>query len=141
MSSSGRYGAYVHDCIHVVMFCELAVMTLVRFARALCRSTPLVLILLRLLLRACCVAVDWIRCPHCRTETMCGSAGALKINFALVDLLHYDDAGLMSPAGAAAAGVAAAADGGTHCGNCGTNFVLVVAGDVWFVLFLVHEFV
>jgi len=68
-------------------------------------------------------AVDWIRCPHCRTETMCGSAGALKINFALVDLLHYDDAGLVSPAGAAAAGGAAAAHGGTHCGNCGMNFV------------------
>jgi len=68
-------------------------------------------------------AVDWIRCPHCRIETMCGSAGALKINFALVDLLHYDDAGLVSPAGAAAAGGAAADHGGTRCGNCGTNIV------------------
>jgi len=110
----------------VFLYYECVELTFVRFASDLFHAShraPAAADIVAAAAACMLPAVDWIRCPHCRTETMCGSAGALKINFALVDLLHYDDAGLVSPAGAAAAGGAAAAHGGTHCGNCGMNFV------------------
>jgi len=75
-------------------------------------------------MHVCLSTVHYFRCPICNVLTPCGSAAALKINFAMLELLQFTDVMAAEMSALAAGAVKPArsdqyAGQDTACEQCG----------------------